>query len=250
MSKQGFAKARQLIRDKKYHEARSVLEGIDHPKATEWILRIDKLTSQRRISPANIIAGIATVSVSIMVIVAIAVLTSGLSSDELAATAIAEIRATLDEFALLEYARVSATYTTYCSSVAERNKGDCDRWALTVLDTLYDDALLCDTEYDWITDTNDFTTCLFLMGISPMGSSAVIDPVKADTLSSADISEITGLDRYCSGWASDEFCRIWSIAYFVDKPDYVAGCLTLAPPDENVLTFTSCLQSRGPASRR
>ncbi len=250
MSKQGFAQARQLIREKRYREARSVLETIDHPKSTEWILKLDKLTPQRRISPANIIAGIATVSVSIIVIVAIAILTSGLSSDELAATEAAEIRATLDEFALLEYAQVSAAYTTYCSSVAGRAKGDCDRWAVTVLDARYGDALWCDAEYDWITDTNDFTVCLFLMGISPLGSNTIIDSVTADTLSPADISEITGLNIYCSGWASDEFCRIWSMAYFVDKPDYVVDCRALAPPSRNIFTFESCLQSRGPASRR
>ena len=47
MSKQAFAQARQLIREKRYHEARSILERIDHPKATEWILKLDSLTPRR-----------------------------------------------------------------------------------------------------------------------------------------------------------------------------------------------------------
>ena len=48
MSKQAFAQARQLIHEKRYREARSVLERIDHPKATEWIMRVDSLAPGRR----------------------------------------------------------------------------------------------------------------------------------------------------------------------------------------------------------
>ena len=36
-------KARELIRQKKYHEARKLLVGIDHPTAKKWIDKIDEI---------------------------------------------------------------------------------------------------------------------------------------------------------------------------------------------------------------
>jgi len=45
-TKEQFAKAQALIVDKRYDEARLLLETVDHPKAAEWILRIDAITAQ------------------------------------------------------------------------------------------------------------------------------------------------------------------------------------------------------------
>lgn len=43
MSKAKFEAARELIQEKKYDEARAILGTIDHPKAAEWIGKIDSL---------------------------------------------------------------------------------------------------------------------------------------------------------------------------------------------------------------
>ena len=50
MSKAKFAAARELIGDKRYDEARLLLETVDHPKAAEWILRIDAIMAQEKIT--------------------------------------------------------------------------------------------------------------------------------------------------------------------------------------------------------
>ncbi len=43
MSKEKFATARQLIEEKNYEAARSVLRTIDHPTAKEWLTKLDNL---------------------------------------------------------------------------------------------------------------------------------------------------------------------------------------------------------------
>lgn len=42
MSKAKLEAARELIREKRYDDARRLLEGIDHPTAREWIAKIDE----------------------------------------------------------------------------------------------------------------------------------------------------------------------------------------------------------------
>ncbi len=71
MSKQGFAKARALIAAKRYEEARFILEVIDHPKATEWIFQIDRLTERQGSKRAGVwrvflLVGIAIFAIAIM----------------------------------------------------------------------------------------------------------------------------------------------------------------------------------------
>ena len=46
MSKAKFAAARELIREKRYDEARTILQTIDHPKAQEWEWRLDDLEAK------------------------------------------------------------------------------------------------------------------------------------------------------------------------------------------------------------
>ena len=43
MSKQKFQTAKQLIDEGRYTQARAILETIDHPKAAEWIARLDRI---------------------------------------------------------------------------------------------------------------------------------------------------------------------------------------------------------------
>jgi uncharacterized protein YgiM (DUF1202 family) len=44
MSKQQMKKARELINQKRFDEARRILEKIDHPTAREWLARVNKLS--------------------------------------------------------------------------------------------------------------------------------------------------------------------------------------------------------------
>jgi len=45
-------KAQTLIRQQRYSEARSILETVDHPKATDWLLRIESIAPAKRRSKA------------------------------------------------------------------------------------------------------------------------------------------------------------------------------------------------------
>ncbi len=46
--KQKFEQVKTLIQKKKYTEARSVLETINHPKASEWLANLDKIAPQEK----------------------------------------------------------------------------------------------------------------------------------------------------------------------------------------------------------
>ena len=41
MSKAKFAAARELIREGKLDEARAILRTVDHPKAAEWLAKLE-----------------------------------------------------------------------------------------------------------------------------------------------------------------------------------------------------------------
>ncbi len=43
MSKQKMLQARDLIREKRFEEARAILQTVDHPTAEEWLRRLDKI---------------------------------------------------------------------------------------------------------------------------------------------------------------------------------------------------------------
>src|SRR5260221_7335082 len=53
MSKAKFDAAQELINEKKYAEARSLLTTIDHPMAKEWISQIDAIIGGQPWSPGQ-----------------------------------------------------------------------------------------------------------------------------------------------------------------------------------------------------
>jgi hypothetical protein len=48
VSQAQFIQARELIKEKRYDEARAILRGIDHPRAREWLAKLDQLTPPPR----------------------------------------------------------------------------------------------------------------------------------------------------------------------------------------------------------
>jgi len=51
-TKEKFDTAKQYIENKQYDRARGVLEAIDHPKAAEWLTKLDRLDMPDFPSPA------------------------------------------------------------------------------------------------------------------------------------------------------------------------------------------------------
>lgn len=69
MSKAKMEAARELIREKRYNEARVILQTVDHPLAQEWIAKIDSISPPQKSSAkvsVPLIAGAILVLVLIM----------------------------------------------------------------------------------------------------------------------------------------------------------------------------------------
>ncbi len=47
MSKEQMLAARELIKNKQYDQARVILENIDHPKAKEWLMKLDGMAPSK-----------------------------------------------------------------------------------------------------------------------------------------------------------------------------------------------------------
>jgi cytoskeletal protein RodZ len=50
MSKEKLVVAREFIKEKKYKEARTILESIDHPTAKKWLAKLDIVAPEKKIS--------------------------------------------------------------------------------------------------------------------------------------------------------------------------------------------------------
>jgi len=75
MSQVKFQAARELIREKRYAEARMLLESIDHPTAKLWLKKLDKLAPERKVNKNR---KITVISVTLAVLI-VAVLGIGIS---------------------------------------------------------------------------------------------------------------------------------------------------------------------------
>lgn len=66
MSKQQMKKARDLISQKRYDEARKILKKIDHPTAHEWLAQVNKLSPSRPARKSGIKGHIVAVILSVL----------------------------------------------------------------------------------------------------------------------------------------------------------------------------------------
>ena len=49
MSKAKMLAAKELIQEHKYKEARMILNTIDHPKAKEWLAKLDSISPEKNV---------------------------------------------------------------------------------------------------------------------------------------------------------------------------------------------------------
>jgi hypothetical protein len=69
MSKAKLIVARELIKEKKYDEARMILKGVDHPTAKQWLDKLDKIAAtQQNYSHISRYLFILTVMITIFVL--------------------------------------------------------------------------------------------------------------------------------------------------------------------------------------
>lgn len=71
MSKTKFLAARELIKEKKYAEARAILNTIDHPTARAWLSKLDELESQPRKQRSQL--GIMVIVILLIVFISLSV---------------------------------------------------------------------------------------------------------------------------------------------------------------------------------
>lgn len=75
MSKAKLLAAKELITEKKYDEARTLLRGIDDPVAKKWLAKLDEIAPQRRRKfPLTLILGSIVVSLIVVVVVGLLLL--------------------------------------------------------------------------------------------------------------------------------------------------------------------------------
>jgi hypothetical protein len=80
MSKAKLLAARELINEKKYHEARALLRGVDDPIAKKWLAKLDEIAPQRgRKLPLTLILG--SIVVTLIVVAVIGFLLLSRSAD-------------------------------------------------------------------------------------------------------------------------------------------------------------------------
>jgi len=71
MSNTQLAAAKELIRAKRYEDARKLLKTVDHPVATEWLARLDLIAPKRRYTPKKALIFLLFLLVMVGVVVAV-----------------------------------------------------------------------------------------------------------------------------------------------------------------------------------
>lgn len=202
--------ARTLIQEKRYAEARSLLQGVNHPTAHAWLRRLDELQPKRKSRVGWIIAG-GTVSVLLAAIaLAIVLIVSREVARTSAAATVTAANATLAYIDQQVEIHLSATLQTYCTSVSGRAQGQCRRWADGVLQSRTAEAAMCDSEYDWIYDRNSFSLCLLSQGIAVLGEQTFIDPIANVVVPTADIQRIAQDRVICEDRNPEDYCYVWA----------------------------------------
>jgi len=169
--------------------------------------------------------------------------TTGASTAENAtAQAVVQAQATLAWLEAQEQIYVSSALETYCSSVAGRTKGDCRRWADTIIDADYEWCKFCYDEYDWIRDRDNFSICLLAKGFAVLGEEALVTPLDIIGQTQEDIQITANLSVYCDDTHSEDYCLVWSILTYMKRSEEIKQC------DERstlISEFFNCLSRRG-----
>lgn len=218
--------ARVLIEEKRYTEAKVLLKGIDDTKARNWLHKLERLSPKRQKRRLSIV-----IFASLGLLLVIAAISAGLflkrENDNIYATQIAQQAAqqtvtaassTLEYHRQLQRIDLIARLTTYCVTTAERSQGDCRRWSDVVLASKFTEAKLCNDEYDFIYDGQNFGLCLVVNGIAVFGDQALIKPIDPATLTFADQMKIASSVTDCKETKGDDYCYPWAlITYFSSK---------------------------------
>jgi len=150
MPRERMLQAREHIKAKRYDEARSILKTIDHPKAKEWLAKVNKISPpakrKRRIRP---VIAIPLAIVVVIIVIVIAITMSRASySNWFYNSRLPEARAILSGF---------------CDAYLNIAEHRCTQW---VNETFEEDikrtfqVVTCDGLYNWLAEPQRFANCL------------------------------------------------------------------------------------------
>lgn len=151
--KERMLEAQQLIKAKDYEGARAILKKVKHPKAAEWLTRLDELAP---VKPARRWWLWALVAVVLLLVMGVGVV--GLIYINNASTS----------------GRLSARMTSYCLNVytethSTENFNKCDAWVNDVLISQQSTVVACDQRSNGL--DKPFADCLYDEYILPPGIS-------------------------------------------------------------------------------
>ncbi len=241
-----------------------LLKTIDHPKAREWIAKIDTLEGRqaRRGIPLLYVAGAALLA--IVLVVAAFLVGRGSGGETVAALAPnattdtrptlppaftptnAPVATSVPQADPILRAGVVAALQTYCDSVTNRSQGACRRWANAVWEAESVWATACDYEYDWISDTDSFSFCLADRGIYAWSESAVSSPFP-EMLSDADARKYIVPIVFCQqrDYGSDDLCGAWGLIVVVEQEALFSECYDRFPAQGQILALFDCFDRVG-----
>lgn len=151
--KEQFSTAKAYIDAKKYDDARRVLKKIDHPKAKEWLDKLDTFPAVKAKRTRKKITW-ALLAVS-LVMLAVGYLYLKQITDEAGRQA--------DEMIFL--IRINSRATVYCTNRLRLTEEVCEAWATETITNHRATLIYCGDIFDWIRETDLYTSCLTNRGV-------------------------------------------------------------------------------------
>jgi hypothetical protein len=214
MSKAKLLAARELIKEKEYEEARTLLKGIDHPTAKKWLDKLDEISpeSKKTVSipyPILIVGGVG-ISVVIFVLIFVLLTNGNDSQSEIVSLPTAIVLPTTTP------TEAPATIQPTATAQATPTEDTSEATALVLKQNL---AVYC----------------------FPIINLAAAADAHADTdfvyqVFSVELYDSSDVQNFCDAWAT--------IMLTSDESDTIKYCQKLADEQFRPQTFGDCLTER------
>lgn len=145
----------------------------------------------------------------------------------------------IDGDRVLAEIELSSTLSVYCESIGALSEAQCDVWSERVVKDQFDEASICDSFYDWITERSSFSRCLLDAGISALHTEAI--PSQDREYSGSDITLVAALSLYCEGNQSEDYCDIWKWYTFNTNSSVIQTCASSFDVISQGQRFNECL---------
>lgn len=134
--------------------------------------------------------------------------------------------------------------SVYCESVLEKPDNDpgCAAWSKAMIDTQLDRLKTCEAAYDWITETDEYTACLILGGVSVFSRTKLTGSTEFDT---SDYEAMAPLSLLCKQSRSDDYCVAWSWYVYTAFRSQVKPCVQYRL---NMGDYAGCIAGEGIAT--